>query len=125
MPQPLPVAVRERCVRFVEAGNSCHAAARKFDVSPSFVINLMTLYRETGSVEPRPRGGYRHSKLNQHRVFILKQVDKRHDMTMPELAAILKAAKDTEVAPATLSRFLIACGLSLKKNASGIRARQA
>ena len=55
MPHALPKAVRERCVRFVEAGNSCHEAARRFEVSRSFVINLMRLYWETGSVEPRPR----------------------------------------------------------------------
>jgi transposase len=125
MPHPLPKAVRERCARFVEAGNSCHEAARRFEVSPSFVINLMTLYRETGNVEPRPRGGYRHSKLNQHRGFILRQVARRNDITMPELAALLAMEKATEVAPATLSRWLIGHGLSFKKNAAGIRTRQA
>ena len=65
MPHPLPKAVRERCVRYVEAGNSCHEAARKYDVSPSFVINLMKLWRETGSVEPRPRGGYRRTSTGR------------------------------------------------------------
>jgi transposase len=44
---------------------------------------------------------------------------------MPQLAALLYKAKGVEVAPATLSRFLIACGLSFKKNARGIRTRQA
>lgn len=125
MPHALPKAVRERCVRFVEAGNSCHEAARRFEVSPSFVINLMKLYRETGDVKPRPRGGYRHGKLNQHRVFILRQVERKSDITMPELAALLATAKATEVAPATLSRWLIANGLSFKKNPAGIRTRQA
>lgn len=125
MPHPLPKVVRERCVRFVEAGSSCHEVARRFEVSASFVINLMTLYRETGSVEPRPRGGYRHGKLNQHREFILRQVAQKNDITMPELAALLATTKATEVAPATLSRWLIAHGLSFKKNAAGIRTRQA
>ena len=111
----LPKAVRERCVRFVEAGNSCHEAARRFEISPSFVINLMTLFRETGSFEPRPRGGYRHSKLKQHRVFILRQVECKSDITMPELAALPSAEKQTEVALAMLSRWLIAHGLSFKK----------
>ena len=125
MPNPLPRALRERCMRFVEAGNSCHAAARKFEVSPSFVINLMNLRRQTGSVEPRPRGGNRRSKLNPHRAFILREVEKRGDMTMPELRAVLLKVKGTDVADATLSRFLIACGLSRKKNSSRIRTGQA
>lgn len=125
MPQPLSKDVRERCVRYVEAGHSCHETARRFEVSPSFVINLMRLYRGTGSVEPRPRGGYRHSKLNEHRAFILKQVDRQSDITMPELAAVLAQAKGVEVDPSTLSRFLIASGFSFKKNTSGLRTRQA
>ena len=125
MPNPLPRAIRDRCVRFVEAGNSCHAASRKFEVSPSFVIKLMSLHRETGGVDPRPRGGKRRGKLDLHRAFILKEVEKRGDITMPELRAVLFAAKGTDVAAATLSRFLIACGLSRKKNSSRIRARQA
>lgn len=125
MPIALPKALRERCVRFVVAGNSRHAAAQKFEVSPSFVIKLMKLWRETGSVEPRPRGGGRRSKLNPHRAFVLGEVENRRDITMPELVEILLEAKETQVAPATLSRFLIACGLSRKKNSSRIRARQA
>ena len=125
MPSPLPRAIRERCVRFVEAGNSCQAAARKFEVSPSFVIKLMKLQREAGSIEPRPRGGAPRGKLHPHRAFIMGEVEKRGDITMPELRAVLFAAKGTDVAAATLSRFLIACGLSRKKNSSCIRTRQA
>jgi hypothetical protein len=30
-------------------------------VSPSFVVNLMTLFRQTGNVTARPRGGRRHA----------------------------------------------------------------
>jgi transposase len=125
MPSPLPKAVRERCVRFVEAGNSCHSAARKFEVSPSFVIKLMSLHRETGRVDPRPRSASRRGKLHPHQAFILREVEKRGDITMPELAGVLLHAKAIVVDPATLSRFLIACGLSRKKNSSRIRARQA
>jgi transposase len=54
----------------------------------------------------------------------LKVVATRSDVTMPELVAILLAEKAIAVAPATLSRFLIGCGLSVKKNSSGKRARQ-
>ncbi len=36
----------------------------------SFVVNLMSLYQETDSVEPKPRDGFRHGKLAPHRVFI-------------------------------------------------------
>ena len=125
MPYPLSNDLRLRVVGYVEAGHSCHEAARQFRTSVSFAVNLMRLFRETGSVEPKPRGGLRHSKLNQHRVFILRQVERQDDITMPELAQVLAQAKGTEVASATLSRWLIANGLSFKKNPAGIRTRQA
>ena len=93
--------VRGRCVRHVEAGHSCRVAAHNYDVSP-LVINLVAVWRETGSVEPRPRGGYRHSKLNEHRAFILSQVERQSDITMPKLAAVLAEAKGVDVDPSTL-----------------------
>ena len=64
MPHSLSIDLRERVVAFVEAGNSCNEAARHFDTSVSFVVKLMSLYRETGSVAPRPNGGKRHGKLD-------------------------------------------------------------
>ena len=125
MPHPMPKAVRERCVKYVEAGHSCREAARKYDVSASFVIKLMALWRDTGSLEPRPRGGFRHSKLKPHQAFILETVKRQSDITMPELAARLAEARGTEVVPSTLSRFLIGSGLSFKKNSKSHRTGQA
>lgn len=81
----------------------------------SFVVNLMKRYCATGRVDPKPRGGFRHGKLGRHRVFILRQVETGYDISMPELAALLRQAKGVKAAPATLSRFLIASGLSFKK----------
>jgi hypothetical protein len=57
--------------------------------------------REAGSIESRPRGGFRHGK--------------QPAITMPELAAALPAEKAISVTPATLWHFLIACGFSFKK----------
>jgi transposase len=59
MPKSYSRDLRERVVRFVEFGNSCHAASRHFSTSPGFVINLIKLVRETGLVEPRKRGNPR------------------------------------------------------------------
>jgi transposase len=125
MPHPLSNDLRKRVVGFVEAGHSRHEAAAHFGTSVSFAVNLMTLWRETGSVEPRPRGGFRHGKLGPHKDFILAAVAARSDITMPELADALEKAKGVKVHPATLSKFLIACGLSVKKNPSRKRTRQA
>ena len=48
MPHAVSNDLRERVVRFVESGHSCHETSRHFGTSVSFVVNLMALYRETG-----------------------------------------------------------------------------
>jgi transposase len=118
MPHPLSNDLRERVVAFVEAGNSCNEAARHFDTSVSFTVNLMALLRETGSFEPRPAGGKRHGKLDPAEAFLLAFVGRAPDVTMPELAA---AEKDIKATPQSLSRWLIKKGFSFKKNTAGIR----
>ena len=62
--------LRRRVARFVEAGHSCHEAARHFEVSVAFVVRLMAAYRATGSLAPKPEGGWRYSKLDPHREFL-------------------------------------------------------
>ncbi|MER8672041.1 helix-turn-helix domain-containing protein [Mesorhizobium sp. M1156] len=123
MPKPYSLDLRERVVRFVEAGHSRRAAAAHFGVSVSFVVILMRNYRKTESLAPKASGGRRHSKLDPHRAFLLGRVAERDDITMPELAAELAAATDVQVAPASISRWLIRNGYRFKKNAAGQRAR--
>ena len=114
--------LRQRVVRFVEAGHSCHEAARHFEVSVAFVVRLMAAYRATGSLAAKPEGGWRYSKLDPHREFLIRRVSEKSDLTMPQLAAEL-AARGTTVTPASISRWFIRNGYSFKKNAAGQRAR--
>ena len=123
MPKAYSRDLRERVVRFVEDGRSRRAAAAHFKVSVSFVVNLMSAFRATGSLAPKPSGGRRHAKLEPHRAFLLAQVDERPDITMPELAAALVAGTGETAAPAALSRWLIRAGYRFKKNSAGQRAR--
>jgi transposase len=114
--------LRRRVARFVEAGHSCHEAARHFEVSVAFVVRLMAAYRSTSSLAPKPEGGWRSSKLDPHREFLLQRVAEKGDITMPQLAAEL-AALGTKVTPASISHWFIRQGYSFKKNAAGQRAR--
>jgi transposase len=123
MPRPYSQDLRERVVAYVEAGHSRRAAAAHFDVSPSFVINLMTAYHARGDLAPKPLGGRRHAKLDPHRVFLLRRVAEKDDITMPELAGALEAECGTRADPASLSRWLIRNGYRFKKNAAGQRMR--
>ncbi|MER9484170.1 IS630 family transposase [Mesorhizobium sp. M0494] len=115
MPKPYSLDLRERVVRFVEAGHSQHAAAAHFGVSVSFVVILMRNYRKTGSLVAKASGGRRHSKLDPHRAFLLGHVAEKDDVTMPELATELVAATGVQVAPASISRWLIRNGYRFKK----------
>ncbi len=107
--------LRERVAGFVEAGGSRHAVAAHFGVSVSFVVKLMAALRATGSLEAKPEGGWRYSKLDPHRAFLLGCVAEKDDITMPELAAELVTAAGVQVAPASLSRWLIRNGYRFKK----------
>jgi transposase len=114
--------LRQRVVRFVEAGHSCHEAARHFEVSVAFVVRLMAAYRATGSLAPKPEGGWRSSKLDPHRDLLIRRVAEKGDITMPQLAAEL-AALGTTIRPASISRWFIRQGYSFKKNVAGQRTR--
>lgn len=113
--------LRERVARFIEGGGSCHAAAAHFGVSVSFAVKLMAALRATGSLKAKPEGGWRYSKLDPHRDFLIDRVGEKDDITMSELAAEL-AGRGTVVAPSSISRWLIRNGYRFKKNAAGQRA---
>jgi transposase len=71
MAMPKPYYLRERVVRAVEAGASCHEAAAAFEVSPSSAIPWVARWRQTGSVAPQPMGGKR-SPLDAHKQWLLE-----------------------------------------------------
>ena len=110
--------LRERIARYVDNGGSRHAAAAHFEVSVSFVVKLMAAFRQTGRLAAKPEGGWRYSKLDPHRDFLMGRVTEKDDITMSELAAEL-AERGTVVDPSSLSRWLIRNGYRFKKNIAG------
>src|SRR5471030_718415 len=125
MPVSYSLDLRARVAAYVEAGHSRRRAAAHFSVSPSFVINLMRALGDRGELAPKPRGGRRHAKLEPRRVFVLRRVAEKDDITMPELAADLLTQSGVKADPASLSHWLIRNGLSFKKKPSGQRMRSA
>ncbi len=122
MPKAYSIDLRERVAGYVQAGHSCNAAAARFNVSVSFVVKLMRAFYDSGSLEPKPGGGRRHSKLDPHQRFLIGSIAKKPDITMRELATEL-ATMGTSVAPASISRWFIRKGYSFKKNTAGQRTR--
>jgi transposase len=122
MGKPYSLDLRGRIIGFVEAGASRRRAADRFGVSPSCAVKLLERWDRTGSAVPGKRGGSI-GKLTPHKDFLLGRVKEKPDITMPELAAVLKAEAGTKAAPASLSRFLIRHGQRFKKNTAGQRAK--
>jgi len=114
--------LRQRIAAWVEAGHSRREAARHFGVSESCAVKLMQRVAATGSPAPqgRPPGG---GKLAPYKEFLIGRVRAKPDITMPELAAELRAAHGVEADPASLSRVLCKVGFSYKKSADGGGAR--
>lgn len=116
--------LRERVYAEVASGSSRRAAARRFEVSASTGIRLAKRMAETGSLAParqgRPPGG---GKLASYADRLIGWVEAESDISMPELAAKLEAECGVVAHPASLSRFLLAAGFTVKKNTFGRRGR--
>lgn len=107
--------LRMRVVAAVKKGSSRRAAAARFGVSPSSAIRWAEAARKTGSPAAKPQGGDRRSKrIEAHRVFILKTVAARKDITLNELRELL-ARRGARFGTGTLWRFFDRHGITLKK----------
>ncbi len=108
--------LRERIVALVGSGVSRRAAAERFGVSPSCAVKRVKRANTTGDAAParqgRPAGG---GKLSAHEAFPIALVEAKPDITMPELANELEAARGVRAGPASLSRALCRLGFTYKK----------
>lgn len=87
MPKPLSTDLRQRIVdaHLSGQGDQQDIAAR-FGVCRQTVAALLTLHRETGSVEPKPHGGGHPPAFHGESLQQLRDlVDERPDATLQEL----------------------------------------
>ena len=115
MPRSYSLDLRNRVHAFVEAGHSRRAAARHFDVSPSFVINLLTHRARHGTLSAKPQGGARRDKLSAYRSFLIEQVEARPDIALEELVRTLHERFSVRVHLVSVSRLLRKAGYTYKK----------
>jgi transposase len=99
----------------VREGVSRHASAARFGVSISSAIRWAKLAEETGSVKAKPMGGDRHSKLLEHRDFLLDLVRAEPDLTLTEIRGRL-AQRRIIVGHARVWRFFAREKISFKKS---------
>ena len=114
MTKPLDEDLRVRVVGAVREGMSRHASAARFGVSISSAIRWAKLAEETGSVKAKPMGGDRHSKLLEHRDFLLDLVRAEPDLTLTEIRGRL-AQRRIIVGHARVWRFFAREKISFKK----------
>jgi transposase len=115
MAKPYSRDLRERMVRAVLAGQSRHAAARSFDVSPSCVIKLMQQVETTGGCLPQKFGGHKRHALAEHEDKVRALVAAQPDLTITKLWKKLTALEIKAGRSAT-GRFLRHLKLTHKKN---------
>lgn len=122
MPAPASVDLRKRVVEAVNNGLTYADAASQFDVGLASVSRWLRLLRETGSVEPKAMGGSEPALGPDEREVLKYFVAQTPDATLAELADILDGEVGVRVDGSTVSRTLIAMGISRKKKRSSTTA---
>lgn len=86
MPCPLSNDLRKRIIEAKERGDTEAKISMEKDVSTSTVTKLWSLYRETGSYEPRPNPNGRKPALSQDQLAqITNTINEERDITLREL----------------------------------------
>jgi transposase len=125
MTKPYPMEMRNRAVKFVEAGESRHQVAGRFGIAASTVIDWLDRHAKTGSVAPAKVGGHRPKKIvGEYRDWMLARM-KAGDYTLQGLADALEREKGLKVDYKTVWTFVHAERQSFKKNSSRKRAATA
>jgi transposase len=125
MGKSLSEDLRERLIRAVEGGMSRRAAAARFGVSASSAVRWMKAWQEAGSASAKRQGGDRRSRrIEGFAEIILAAIAQKVDITLVELADLLRKQHGQRFAPSTLWRFLDRHAMTLKKNRPRRRADQ-
>jgi len=120
--QTYHLQLRERMIAARKNGRSAQETARWFQVSVRTVERYWKQYQQTGSVEPKQRGGYRRSRLTGHELTLQKWISKQPDLTLKEMQRRCKDVLGIRIGINALWHQLDRLGLSFKKNAARQRA---
>ncbi|PSB66941.1 transposase [filamentous cyanobacterium CCP1] len=119
MPAPLSVDLRQRILAAYEAREgSQRQLAERFKVSLSFIRDLLRHYRETGTLQPKPRGGGAVAKVGKAQFPIVEVLVKdQPDALLSELCERFASQTGVAVSVSTMQRVVCQLKLSVKKNA--------
>ena len=124
MAKPLSEDLRVRVIRAVETeGMSRHAAAKRFGISASSAVRIVGDWRKSGKTRAKgPGGDQRSHRIEAHRDAIMGAIKSKPDLTLVEIAEMLKAKFGTSFAPSSVWRFFDRHAISFKKNRARSRA---
>ena len=123
MGKPLSPDLRSRLVAAVAGGLSRRAAAERFGVSAASAVRWVHACKTTGSIAAKPQGG----DTRSHHVegfggVILAAVEAKKDISLVELAELLRTEHGACFAASTVWRFLDRHAMTFKKNGARSRA---
>jgi len=91
MAKSLSQDLRSRLISAVAGGMSRRAAAERFGVSAASAVRWVRAWRETGRRVAKRQGGDRRSeRIEAYRSVILDAIDTRADITLGEIAEMLR-----------------------------------
>jgi transposase len=123
MAKPLSEDLRIRVIRAVEGGMSRRAAAERFGISPASAVRFVSEWRARGTTRAKPQGGDQRShRIEAHHDLILGAIKAKPDMTLVEIADMLKSELEASFAPSSIWRFLDRHAITFKKNRARRRA---
>lgn len=115
--------LRSRVIAAVDGGLSRRAAAERFGVAAASAVRWVREWRESGSTRAKPQGGdMRSRRIEAHRDVILGAIEEQVDITLAELAEMLRSEHGAVFAPSTIWRFLDRHSMTIKKNSTRQRA---
>lgn len=106
--------IRGRIIGAVGFGSSARAAARRFGVSASSAITLVSRWRRTGSYAPGQVGGQKKRRLSGHEDWLHEVLSAEPDITLRELQDRL-ADKGIGISRQSINDTLHALGYRYKK----------
>jgi transposase len=109
--------LRNRLIAARKAGEgSIKNLAIRFKVSVSALQRLINRHKETGKVDPLPRGGGNPAKIPDSELYKLKElVKEKPDRTIKELTFEWNKRNIIPITASSISRSLKRCNLTLKK----------
>ena len=123
MTQALSQDLRSRVIAVVDGGLSCNAAAKRFGIAVSSAVRWVRAWRSDARVAALPQGGdLRSHHIEAYCGVILAAIETEVDITLIELAELLRIQHGASFAPSTVWRFLDRHDLTFKKNSARQRA---